>query len=82
MNYACSAGACTAPWLLLSPRVRCNTHLPGPALTFGTYGSRGSFQTPLPGPPWLPHGASPTREPIFSRGPGGSGSALRGLGVR
>lgn len=61
---------------------RCTRVTFGSSFTFGTYGARGSLQTPLPWPSWLPHGACPTWKSIFSRRPWGSGSALRGLCVR
>lgn len=50
-------------------------------LTFGTYRSRGSFQAPLPGPSWLPHGACLAWKPVFPGGPRGPGPALRCLHV-
>lgn len=54
----------------------------GSSLTFGAGWSGGPFQTPVPGPSWLPHGACPARKPIFPGGPRGPGSALRCLRVR
>lgn len=64
----------------LSPHAHGSTSSPS-SLTFATYWSRGPFQTALPGPSWLPHGACLAWQPIFSGGARGPGSALRCLHV-
>lgn len=51
------------------------------SLTFGPCWSRRSFQTPLPGPSRLPHGACLAWKPVFPGGAWGPGSALRCLHV-
>lgn len=80
MNNACSA---TSQPCSFSTFQEYMEHISSrSSLTFWTYGSRGSFQTPLPRTTWLPHGAGPTWKPIFSRGSWGPGSALRCLHVR
>lgn len=59
--------------------------LPSPprsSLTFGTNWSGRSFQTPLPGPSRLPHGACSAWKPVFPGGPRGPRSAWRRLHVR
>lgn len=72
---------CRAPHRAPRPRRDAEAQPLWSSLTFGTYWSRWSFQTPLPGPSRLPHGACPAWKPIFSRGPRGPRSALRCLHV-